>query len=204
MTEIIAGTPPIALRSETKTARFCKKVMQSNDDLMRCTLETLDKTIKQDIAILKEFEKITHNERRDYSRADVVKYIEVKWNRRNKNSEHIALIPVQVKQVKISSSAMPMSCPLMMQKTIHKLLLDRCIDLANFAYQCSLVPSPNCQCEKAEETSRHFLFECRRHNHLRTKMYMNPDIYDEEWIKDLNNFVDATKILTHRNSENQK
>ena len=84
MTEIIAGTPPIALRSETKTARFCKKVMQSNDDLIRCTLETLDKTIKQDNAILKEFEKITHNERKDYSRADVVKYIEVKWNRRIK------------------------------------------------------------------------------------------------------------------------
>ena len=35
MTEIIAGTPPIALRCETITARFCKKVMQSNDDLRR-------------------------------------------------------------------------------------------------------------------------------------------------------------------------
>ena len=43
MTEIIAGTPPIAIRCETITARFCKKVMQSNDDLERCTLETLDK-----------------------------------------------------------------------------------------------------------------------------------------------------------------
>ena len=110
-----------------------------------------------DIAILKEFEKITHSERRDYSRADVVKYIEFKWNRRIKNSKHNVLIPVQVKQVKISSIAMPMFCPLVMQKTIHKILLDRCIDLANFTYQYSLVPSPNCQCQKAEETSRHFL-----------------------------------------------
>ena len=196
MTEIIAGTPPIALRCETITARFFKKVMQSNDDLRRCTLETPDKKVKQDIAIMKEFEKITHTERRAYSGADVAKYIEFKWNRRIKNSEHNALIPVQVKRVKISSIAMPMSCPLVMQKTIHKILLDRCIDLANFAYQCSLVPSPNCQCQNAEETSRHFLFECRRHSHLRTKKYMNPDIYDEEWIKELIQFVDATKILT--------
>ena len=113
--------------------------------------------ISNDIAILKEFKKITHSERRDYSRADVVKYIEFKWNRRIKNSKHNVLIPVQVKQVKISSIAMPMFCPLVMQKTIHKILLDRCIDLANFTYQYSLVPSPNCQCQKAEETSRHFL-----------------------------------------------
>ena len=48
--------------------------MQSNDDLRRCTLETLDKKIKQDIAIMKDSEKITHSERRGYSRADVVKY----------------------------------------------------------------------------------------------------------------------------------
>ena len=107
MAEIIAGTPPMALRCETIIVRFCKKVMQSNDDLKRCTLETLDKKIKQDIAILKECKEITHSGRRDYSTADVVKYIEVKWNRRIKNSEHNALIPVQVKQVKISSIALP-------------------------------------------------------------------------------------------------
>ena len=151
MTEIIAGTPPIALRCETITARFCKKVMQLNDDLRRCTLETFDKKIKRDIVKMKEFEKITHSERRDYSRTDVVKYIEFKWNRRIKNSEPNALIPVQEKQVKISSIAMPLSCPLVMQKTIHKNLLDRCIGLANFAYQCILVPSPNSQCHKAEK-----------------------------------------------------
>ena len=138
--------------------------MKSKDDLRRCTLETLDKKIKQDITITNEFEKITHSERKDYSRADVIKYIEFKWNRRIKNSEHNALIPVQVKQVKISSIAMPMSCPLEMQKTIQKTLLDRCIDFANFANQCSLVPSLNCQGQKVEETSRHFLFECRRHS----------------------------------------
>ena len=153
MTENIAGTPPVALRCETITTRFSKKVMQSNDDLGRCTLETLDRKIKQDIAIMKEFEKITHSERRDYSRADVVKYIEFKWNHRIKNSEHNAFIPVQVKQVKISSIAMPMSCPLVMQKTLHKIFLDRCIGLANFAYQCSLVPSPNCHCQKADTFS---------------------------------------------------
>ena len=113
-------------------------------------------------------------------------------------------MPVQVKQVKISSIAMPMSCPLVMQKTIHKLLLNRCIDLANFAYQCSLVPSPNCQCQKAEETSMHFPFECRRHSHLRKNVYMNHDIYDEEWIKEITKFVHATKFLTPKSSENQK
>ena len=43
MTEFITGTPPKALRCETLTARFCEKVMQSNDDLRRCTLQTLEK-----------------------------------------------------------------------------------------------------------------------------------------------------------------
>ena len=65
---------------------------------------------------MKESEKIMHSERRDYSRADVVKYIEFKWNRRFKNSEHNSLIPMQVK---IPSIAMPKSCPLVMQKTIY-------------------------------------------------------------------------------------
>ena len=37
-----------------------------------------------------------------------------------------------------------------------------------------------------------------------TVMYRNPDIYDEKWIKELIKFVVATKILTPRNSENQK
>ena len=145
---------------------------------------------------MKELEKITHSERRDYCRADEFKYIEFKWNRRIENSERNALIPVQVKQVKISSIAMPMFCPLVMQKTIHKKLLDQCKDLAYVAYQRSLVPSPNCQCQKAEERSSYFLFECRRHSHLRTKMYVNPDIYDEKWMKELIKFVDATKIPT--------
>ena len=161
MSEILAGTPPLVLSCETITARFLKKVMQSNDDLRRCTLESQDKKVKQDMVIMKDFEKITQSERRDYSRADVTRYIEHKWNRRIKNSEQNALMPVQVNKVKMTTIAMPMSCPLEMQKTIHKILLDRCLNLANFAYQCSLVPSPNCQCHKAEETSRHFLFECR-------------------------------------------
>ena len=56
-----------------------------------------------------------------------------------------------MKQVKISSIAMPMPCPLGMQKTFSKNLLDRFIDLANFAYQCSLVPSPNFKAKKPKK-----------------------------------------------------
>ena len=165
-----------------------------SDNLKSCVVESPDKNLEQDIAILMVFEKILNCGRRNYNRANVISFVEQKWTRRLRSSEQTSSTPLRIQKAELKPIALPPSCSLKAQKPIYRLLLDRCLSLANCAYICSLVPSPNCKYQRAKESFRHFLFECERHRAHGSDKYFYPDINDEDWITELIKIIEDTKL----------
>ena len=177
--------------------------MQSNNNLKSCVVKSPSKNVKQENAILSEFEKMTNCVGQNYKSADVLTIGELTWTRTLNISEHTSSTPVPIPRAIPKPIVLLQSFSPKVQKTVRRLQLDRCQFVANCAYNCSLVPSLKCEWQKLEETFRHFIFEDRRHRAHRSHKFLSPDIhiYEEDWVTKLIKFKKFFKRLEPRNND---
>ena len=92
--EFLAGAPPLDPHSETLTTRFFKRVIQSNENLKKCVVESHDNNANQEIAILEDFDKFTNCGGPNSNRRDVIPFAEHKKTRGLSSLDHTSSTPV--------------------------------------------------------------------------------------------------------------
>ena len=188
-----SGDTPSGFPLLDTDSKFLRKSFEKNDNLKCCVVEYQEDNVKEDIAILKDFEKITVCEGRKYNHAKVISFVDHKWTRRLSRPEQTSSTCVPIQQAKMASVALLQTYSLNVQKAVSRLLLDRCQSPAIYVYNCNLMPSPNCRSQRAEETSRYFFSEYERHRAHKSDIYLNPDIYDQDWITELMEITNIQK-----------
>ena len=87
-------------------------------------MKSQSKNVKQDNAILSEFEKMTNCVGQNYKSADVLTIGELIWTRTLNISEHTSSTPVPIPRAILKPIVLLQSCSPKVQKTVRRLQLD--------------------------------------------------------------------------------